>query len=208
LQLTDSVSSTSTTTAATANAVKTAYDSSLVKGVQVATRSGFYYRTPNSQYAINTVTNQQTYYTPIFISSSTTFDRIAINTASTFSGTSTVRIGIYADSSGIPSTLILDAGTVAPSAASTSYTITISQTLTTGFYWMAFCQQGTAPTVATYIGNANSQSAGNLLLGSQGTVSTGNLIAGYFQSSVTGAFANAGSITATTNTPYVFIRAA
>ena len=207
VQLTDSVSSTSTTTAATPNSVKSAYDSSLVKGVQVAARSGLYYRTPNPQYAINTVTHQRAYYTPIFISTLTTFDRIAINTASTFSGISTVRIGIYADSSGIPSTLILDAGTVAPTAASTSYAITINQTLATGFYWLAFCQQNTAPTVGTYIGNANSQSLGNLLLGSQGSVATGNIVAGYFQSSVTGAFANAESITLTTNSPYVFIRA-
>jgi hypothetical protein len=207
LQLTDSVSSTSTTTAATPNAVKTAYDSSLVKGSQLPYRAGLYYKTPNSQYTALTVSHQVTYYTPIFVSTSNTFDRIGIISASTFVGSSTVRLGIYSDTAGSPNTLVLDAGTVAPSASGQVNQITINQTLATGFYWLAFCQQGTAPTTANYQGNTNSASVPNLLINASNTIGA-NQLAGFFQSSVTGAFANAGTVTQTTLCPFVWLRSA
>jgi hypothetical protein len=207
LQLTDSVSSTSTTTAATPNAVKTAYDSSLIKGVQLPYRAGLYYKTPNSQYTAVTVSHQVTYYTPFFVNTSNTFDRIGIITSSTFAGNSTVRLGIYSDTAGSPNTLVLDAGTVAPSAASQVNQITINQTLATGFYWLAFCQQGTAPTTANYQGNTNSQIQPNLLINASSTIGA-NQLAGFFQLSVTGAFANAGTVSATTLCPFVWIRSA
>jgi len=105
-----------------------------------------------------------------------------------FLGTATVRLGIYADTSGIPSTLVLDAGTVSATAANATYQITINQTLSTGFYWLEFCQQSTAPTTGAYSGNAASTINGNLSIFSGGTgAPTSNLISGYTQSSVTGA---------------------
>jgi hypothetical protein len=208
LQLTDSTSSTSTTTAATPNSVKTAYDLALSKFQTLPKLSGQYFRTPNSQYALNSPSNTTTYYTPIYIDKSTTFDRIALATASTFTGTATVRLGIYNDNNGVPSTVVLDAGTVSATFNSSAYTITISQTLANGMYWLAFCQQGTAPSTGSYVGNINSQAQGNLLFNSAAGTPTNNLTAGYFQSSVTGAFATASSPTITTNTPYVWIRAA
>jgi hypothetical protein len=60
------------------------------------------------------------------------------------------RLGIYATSltTGLPSTLILDAGTV--DCSSTGFKeITISQALNPGRYWLAYVSQssGTAPTV-------------------------------------------------------------
>lgn len=207
LQLTDSTSSTSTTTAATPNAVKTAYDSSLVKGVQLPYRAGLYYKTPNSQYTAMTASHQVTYYTPIFVNTSNTFDRIGIISASTFVGSSTVRLGIYSDTAGSPNTLVLDAGTVAPTASGQVNQITISQTLSTGFYWLAFAQQGTAPTTANYQGNTNSASVPNLLINASNTIGA-NQLAGFFQSSVTGAFANAGTVTQTTLCPFVWLRSA
>jgi hypothetical protein len=207
VQLTDSVSSTSTTTAATPNAVKTAYDSSLVKGLFLPYQSGFYYRTLLNTIGIVTPTHETTYYTPIFINGSNDYDRIALRAVSGFSGTATVRLGIYADTSGIPSTLVLDAGTVSATAANATYQITINQTLSTGFYWLAFCQQGTAPTTGSYSGNAASTINGNLSIFSGGTgAPTSNLISGYTQSSVTGAFANAGTLTAATSSVYTWIR--
>ena len=205
--LTDSTSSTSTTTAATANAVKTAYDSSLVKGVSLPYQSGFYYRTLLNTIGIVTPAHETTFYTPIFINGSTTFDRIAIRATSGFSGSATVRLGIYEDTAGIPSTLILDAGTVNPTTANATFQIIINQTLETGFYWLAFCQQETAPAGSGYSGNAASTINGNLLIFSGGTVApTSNLISGYSQSSVTGNFANAGTLVAATSSPYTWIR--
>lgn len=205
LQLTDSVSSTSTTTAATPNAVKTAYDNALIKPF-LTNSTGIYYKTPSSQFAATTVTHQRTYYTPIFINKTVTFDRIACRT-STFVGTSTVRLGIYNESNGLPSTVLLDAGTVSCTAATTVYEITISQSLNPGMYFLAFCQQGTAPTTPQYSGNPGANTLGNSLISGQLTPSTQDIV-GFSQSSVTGAFATASSLSATALAAYVWIRSA
>jgi hypothetical protein len=71
-----------------------------------------------------------------------------------FVGTAVVRLGIYNNSSSDqPSTVLLDAGTVSPTAANTGYEITISQTLSQGWYWLAInCQ--TAATTNSILGVA------------------------------------------------------
>jgi hypothetical protein len=141
-----------------------------------------------------TPTVNATYYTPIFIPNSITADRISIVTHSSHSGSAVVRLGIYADNSGIPSTLILDAGTVSTTAGAGVFSITISQALTAGnWYWLAWnCQ--TAATTNAYIGNPSGFTGGNQL---NPRVSAGNFntVISLAQSSVTGAFANAGSLT-------------
>jgi hypothetical protein len=176
-------------------------------GLSLTYQSGFYYRTLISQIASVTPTHQTTYYTPIFINGSNNYDRITLRTASGFSGTATVRLGIYADTSGLPSTLVLDAGTVSATSANATFQITIDQTLTTGFYWLAFCQQSTAPAGPAYVGNTASPSNGNLSLFTTGTGSpSGNLISGYSESSITGAFATAGTLTAVTSIVYTWLR--
>lgn len=205
LQLTDSTSSTSTTTAATPAAVKSAYDLALINPV-LKQQSGTYRRTASQQDSSQSVSNNRIYYTPIFVDSTTSFDRLAMRTGTTFSGTSTVRLGIFANSDGLPSTLILDAGTVTATAATTIYQITISQSLDTGFYWLAFAQQGTAPTTAVYFGAASSGTfAQNGYMMNQATPSS-ILYNGYFESS-SGAFSNASSLTGTASVPYTWIRA-
>jgi hypothetical protein len=208
LQLTDSTSSTSTTTAATPNAVKTAYDLAFGKGSILKFASGLYYRSTYNIAAVSAnVTHQRVSYTPIVIQSTTTLDRIAIVTGTAFSGTATVRLGIYSDNGGVPSTLVLDAGTVSATAASTSYEITISQSLSSGFYWLAFCQQGTAPTVGNYlITSTGNVSPVNLMGGA--SAPNGNVVTGFFQTGVTGAFANASSPATTISAALVWVRAA
>ena len=191
------------------NSIKELADAALVKGVSLPYQSGFYYRTLLNTIGIVTPAHETTFYTPIFINGSTTFDRIAIRATSGFSGSATVRLGIYADTAGIPSTLILDAGTVNPTLANATFQITINETLATGFYWLAFCQQGTAPTGSAFSGNVSSTATPNLLIFSGGTgAPTSAHITGYSQSSVTGAFANAGSLTAVVISLYTWIRAA
>lgn len=77
----------------------------------------------------------------IWIPASLTFDRIACHVS--FGGTAgaVVRLGIYrSDSNGLPSTLILDAGTV-DSTSTGVKEITISQTLAAGSYWLAEAAQ-------------------------------------------------------------------
>lgn len=206
LQLTDSTSSTSTTTAATPNAVKTAYDLAIIKNPIVKQQSGTYLRTPMQIQVGATATNQRVYYTPIFVPTSTSYDRLAIRTSSTFVGSSIVRLGIFNDANGSPSTVVLDAGTLSCTTANTNYEITISQSLNAGFYWLAFCQQ-TAATTSSYVGAiASGASYQNYYLLTQATPDA-NGIAGLIQSSVSGAFSTATSLSASTSVCYTWIRA-
>jgi hypothetical protein len=149
LQLTDSISSTSTTTAATANAVKTAYDLADTKLLKYATpwqvkyRSSYWYEArhgsppaPNGTFFLNRL-----FLFPLFISESITLDRIGVE-CGTLSLSTTWRIGIYnSDSNGLPSTVVLDAGTVDTSTTGFKV-ITISQSLSAGLYFIAGVWQG------------------------------------------------------------------
>ena len=166
--------------------------------------SGSTYRPVTATTTTATMATNTTYYTPIFISGSFSLDRISLLTSATFSGTASVRLGIYADTAGKPSTLILDAGTVAPTASSTAYSITISQTISAaGVYWLAINSQ----TIAT----VNSYAAGSVITMS-GTPTTSGIttqnMASYAQTGVTGAFANAVPTSASVSIPLVFVRRA
>jgi len=196
LQLTDSISSTSTTTAATPNSVKSAYDLATLSQGLLTPISGAYYRTPVAP-ATTTVASvvNTTYYMPIQFNQSVTLDRIAITSGSTFSGSASVRLGIFANSGNKPSTVILDAGTVAPTAATTAYAITISQTLSAGIYWIAM-NSITAASTNTYYGVANTLSTSISLFGGayQG-VTTSSAMVAYTQAyTATSAFATAGTL--------------
>ena len=83
LQLTDSTSSTSTTTAATPNSVKTTYDVASSAHYLLDPISGSYYRTPVGNAVLTGTTAASanvTYYTAVVFSKPVTLDRIAINT--------------------------------------------------------------------------------------------------------------------------------
>jgi len=203
LQLTDSTSSTSTTTAATPNAVKSAYE---IGNRGLPFISGYYYASQIPVVGFGTPSVNTTYYTPFFVPVTTTFDRIAVRTGSTFSGTSSTRIGIYNSTGGQPSTVLLDAGTVANTASNQTAQITISQQLTAGIYWLAANTQ-TAATTNNFITNSNSANIGYV-----GQVFTSPRISAdvyYNQSSVTGAFATATGIAAVnaTGAHIVWLRA-
>jgi hypothetical protein len=207
LQLTDSTSSTSTTTAATPNSVKTAYDLAVIKNPTIKMISGLYYKTPSRVIGQVTATSDRTVYTVIYVPVTQTVDRIAILTSSTFSGTGTVRLGIYNSTNGLPSTVLLDAGTVTPTAASTVYQITISQSLTPGFYWLAFNQQGTAPTAGVYLGASPTGNDPNPFIGSASATLGGGTTQSVIESGITGAFATAGSVSALSGSNFVWVRA-
>ena len=88
-----------------------------------------------------------TYYSLVFLSG-VNFDRIAIKTGSGHTGTSVFRLGIYnaSTSTGKPTTVYYDAGTVSATASSTVYTITISQTPPAGWYYLACNRQSATGT--------------------------------------------------------------
>jgi hypothetical protein len=139
-----------------------------------------------------------------YVNATTTFDRIACRTGSTFNGTSSVRLGVYNSSSTTfqPTTVAFDAGTVSCTAASTTYAITISESLAAGWYWLSFCQQ-TAPTTANYI--TISTIASGLVVQTD-TALSGRV--GYSQTGISGAFATAGTLSQSGQMPIIGLRAA
>lgn len=91
---------------------------------------------------------------PIQIRRRTTIDRIGIS-VTTGQASGVVRLGIYRDNgSGLPGTLLTDFGTVDASATATP-TLTVSQTIEPGRYWIGGASQGsaTAPTVQANTGS-------------------------------------------------------
>jgi hypothetical protein len=209
LQLTDSTSSTSTTTAATPNAVKSAYDLAVLSLNMPTPISGAYYRTPASTGGNLTASANVTSYTPIYFNSSVTLDRIAIHATSAFVGTASVRLGIFANNGNKPGNLILDAGTVAPVAASTTYAITINQTLSAGMYWLAN-NSITAASTNSFAGNTNSSATNNILMaGVYISLPSGNLASSYVETyTATTAFANASSTSLNGSSIFTSVRVA
>ena len=142
-----------------------------------------------------TPVEDRTYYRPFFLSG-IAFDRMTIRTGAAFSGTSSVRLGIYnaSQTTGKPTTVFLDAGTISCTAASTTYELTISSTPPAGYYYLAFNMQ-TSPTSAEFLGY-NTELNPTYMNTATGTTTA--LSRGYYQSSVTGAFATAGTLVANT----------
>jgi hypothetical protein len=150
-----------------------------------------------------TVTEDRTYYTPVFLTSGA-FDRIGINTANTHTGTTTVRLGLYNASAttGKPTTVYFDAGTVSCTAASTTYTITITQTPPTGWYYLAFNAQSLTG-VASFQ-RPDAQPEGILHFGSSLSSNTNHT---FYEESITGAFATAATLVNTnTRSPLMGLR--
>jgi hypothetical protein len=156
--------------------------------------SGTYYTTSsNTNTSASTSSTTGTVsYLPFLVERTTTFDRIACRTGSTVTGTSTVRLGIYNNSNKKPTTVLLDAGTVAANATSTIFSITINQTLNPGWYWLAHVVNSTTGTYSFV------QVVDALPFGQMPLSATFTFQPNYTQTGVTGAFATA-SPTATGN---------
>lgn len=104
-------------------------------------QSGLHYTSPSNISGSIGPQEDWTYYIPMFSPTTVTLDRMLIRTASTFSGTGTVRLGLYSNTAGKPDALLLDAGTVTCTAADTTYSVTISQSVGPGFFWAAVNSQ-------------------------------------------------------------------
>jgi len=214
LQLTDSTSSTSTTTAATPNSVKTAYDLANSKQpydwfAMPKFIAGKYYTTDAGVTAGSVSTQSRLYLLPFWVHTTETFDRIGIRVTAT-AASSVIRLGIYsANSNYEPTSLVLDAGTVDSATAISSQEITISQQLTPGMYFLAAVPQGGAPSFQT-IGNNPLSIPGFSSIPFSSVVTNQAILTTYIIGSITGAlpstFNLAGS-TVTTGAPRVFLRA-
>jgi hypothetical protein len=158
--------------------------------------SGTYYTAASTSNTIQalTLTLNSVSYLPFLVEQTQTFDRIACRTGSTVTGSGTMRLGIYNNSNKKPSTVVLDAGTVAFSATTTVYAITINQTLTPGWYWLAAVMQSSGGSTSfTTIGDVVPFNVISL------TTTFNGLQPTWQQTGVTGAFATAASLTSTTS---------
>jgi hypothetical protein len=145
---------------------------------------------------------------PIYISATNTFDRILTRTQASQTGSYNVRLGIYNNDSSTakPSTVVLDAGTVVVNAASASFEITISQSLASGWYWLAMCVQSTNTAGTIAMATETPSSFNNLALSTTGTMTRDTGC--WYETGITGAFATAGTLVATTLGPRFSLRSA
>lgn len=74
------------------------------------------------------------YAMPFYVAATTTFTKLMV-AVTTAVAASTIRVGIYNNSGGQPSSLVLDAGTIS-AAATGDISATISQALNPGWYWL------------------------------------------------------------------------
>ena len=107
----------------------------------------------SQQYTVNTtgtltttaLTTNRLYYLPYLITTSTTFDRMALEHVGAVGGVgSVVRLGIYSSTAGLPSTKLLDAGSLDLTTAAAFKALTINVTLTPGLYYLAVVAQITS----------------------------------------------------------------
>lgn len=169
-------------------------------------KAGEFYGTVAAATTILSMVNNRTYYAPIYLGSSTRLDRIGIRTHTNFSGTATVRLGIYnSGGGGVPTTVKFDAGTVSCTASGTTYTITINQTLDAGWYWLA-CNSQTNATTNTFVSTSSGVNFGIQKYPTNGNISSTS--PHWSQDSVSGAFATASSPGQSQITPIVIVRIA
>jgi hypothetical protein len=164
-------------------------------------QTGLYYTSPTTSFTTRDALEATTYYTSFYIGQTVSIDRIAISTVSGFSGTSVIRLGVYNNANGGPSTVAFDAGTVLCTAPFTSYSITVSQTLGPGWYWLASNSQ-TKATTNNLVASTTFSVFGMSLTG--GILSDPKNI--FTQSGVTGAFATAIDLTPNPSAPLVGLR--
>jgi len=93
-------------------------------------------------FANTVITRNVMWAVPFVCPTKTTWTKMGA-TVGTAVASSVLRFGIYKDVNGVPSTLILDAGTVS-SATIGEKEVTISQSLDAGIYWLVVAMQGGA----------------------------------------------------------------
>jgi len=151
-----------------------------------------------------------TYFMPVYFPICT-IDRLGYRTGSSWNSTSVdYRLGIYNNgSNNLPTTVFLDAGIVQATASSTNFEVTVSQSVTTsGWYWLAFNYQAGVGVSSTQV----THSSGVYIYGANfdtltKAVSNATPVKHYQETSITGAFATVGSLTASTaNAPIVAAR--
>ena len=113
------------------------------------------------------------HYIPIYVPRTTTYTGIGITVITPAPAGKLARLGIYNNSLGTPSTLVLDAGTV-PVDTTGDKIITINQQLAAGHYWLAYVSDHAptlgSPSTAGAISPATTGFSGGGVMGGNNTV--------------------------------------
>ena len=130
-------------TSATANAKCLTSDIAGLGVGAIGFKNSYYYFPYSMAGGTNTnnLTASRIYYVPFFVRKKTTFTRIGIQVTTSL-GTSAA-LGIYNSSDGVPTSLLLDCGTVSI-ATTGEKEATISQSLNVGFYYLALVADSAA----------------------------------------------------------------
>jgi len=156
-------------------------------------KTGFVYA-PNG---LVTYTNQASntlntlYAVPFYVPYAATATSLSVSIGALNGASSVVRLGIYNNSTtdDYPGTLLLDAGTILTDTVGGSTginTLTISQALTPGLYWLVGVRQGTGtPSVSSYNSTGNYASSTGYM--PYGTTTSLNAPVGWSMTGVTGA---------------------
>jgi polygalacturonase len=121
--------------------------------IGVQPRAG-YYVGPQGSRTTAALTQSVEYSVPVYLAVGGVLSRLGCEITTGVAST-TVRLGVRADSNGLPGALLLDAGTVDASAATASgIEITgLSLRLPPGLYWFTATGQGGAPTLRAQTGD-------------------------------------------------------
>jgi hypothetical protein len=170
--------------------------------------SGNYYVCGNHG-AVSTQSQANNYarYHPWVVTQSITITRVWASFRTAGEANSVLRIGIYANDATTqkPSTLLLDAGTISTGTGNAGtistggtpgvYEITCSLALTPGLYWVTGITQGASTTVPVIDVYPTSYISWNHPLGTSLPSLSSSQSPGWGQSGVSGALANAGTLT-------------
>jgi hypothetical protein len=149
----------------------------------------WYHAYPGIAPSTLTLTVNRIYYVPIFLSGAT-YTKLGIEVTTLASGNA--RLGIYANNAGVPDTQIVDAGTVSTGTTGEK-SITISEVLTAGWYWLALICDA-----AAIVRGDNGASAGGISRVNLGITNLSDNDPVYYYESGSGGNlpASAGSLTA------------
>ena len=145
-----------------------------------------------------TASNNQVRYQPIWIGQTVNVTGLGIDVSTANAGASAVvRLGIYANASGRPGTVVVDAGTASLNTAVGKELTFTSTQLTTGWYWLAIATQGLDTAGSNPAFRAVSQ-ATSLTPRTSVPSNTSSQVAQLSSTGITGAFAATPSVSITT----------
>ena len=153
---------------------------------------GSYSRSYSSagQLATQGLTLNRVYYVPLLLWNDITIDRLGVSVSTAGSAGAVLRLGIYnSDTEGVPSTLVVDAGTVASTSVA-AVEATLSQALSAGLYWVAVVAQ-----VATCSTHADGSVSNNFFI-YRSSLSLYHNTENFYQDGVSGALPGTATPTA------------